>query len=55
MIWKYKLVMSYPQKYEIIEGYPKQIKEEYPYIPFKSVDAAFSVATSIFFFKGKKR
>lgn len=32
-------------------NYPKLMKEEYPDIPFRSVDSAFSIATSIFFFK----
>ena len=52
MLWKYKIVLSYPPKYVLIYGYPKPLKEEYPDIPFKSVDSAFSIASSIFFFKG---
>jgi hypothetical protein len=34
-----------------VKGYPKLIKEEYPDIPFKTVDSVFSISTSIFFFK----
>jgi hypothetical protein len=50
-IWKYKPISSYPPLYELAYGYPKQLREEYPYIPFSSVDAAFSISDAIFFFK----
>lgn len=36
----------------LVTGYPRNLKEEYPDIPFKTVDSAFSIASSIFFFKG---
>lgn len=52
-LWKYKIILSYPPKYVLVVGYPRNLKEEYPDIPFKSVDSAFSIASSIFFFKGK--
>ena len=52
-IWKYKIVLTYPPKYVLLKGYPRLLKEEYPDIPFRSVDSAFSIASSIFFFKGK--
>ena len=35
----------------MVKGYPRSLKEEYPDMPFKSVDSAFSIASSIFFFK----
>ncbi len=50
-LWKYKITFAYPPKYILIKGYPRPLKEEYPDIPFKSVDSAFSIASSIFFFK----
>ena len=53
-IWKYKIVLTYPPKYVLLKGYPRLLKEEYPDIPFRSVDSAFSIASSIFFFKGMR-
>lgn len=52
MLWKYRIANSYPPKYVLDRGFPKLLKEEYPQLPFKTLDAAFAVATSIFFFKG---
>lgn len=51
LIWKYRSVASYPPRYEMVDGYPMLIRDEYPDIPFRSIDSAFAAGASIFFFK----
>ncbi len=54
LIWKYSLSKSSSTRYIAITGYPKVLQSEFPNIPYKSVDSAFSSGSSVFFFKGKK-
>lgn len=36
----------------MVLGYPKVLTDEFPHIPFESVDSAFSIGSSVFFFNG---
>ncbi len=53
LIWKFSISKSYNTHYEAVAGYPRSLNLEFPHIPYKSVDSAFSSGSSVFFFKGK--
>ena len=55
LIWKYKVNEKKLFDYKLVSGYPKLLAIEFPKIPFKSVDSAFSIGESVFFFKGNNK